>query len=282
MRRTGNFLALTLFSLGAPVLAGAIELQTDTLKSWDDYVRTADSAMQARLDAPKRFLWVDEDPDRAARLRRGEIAVAPAVGRGTVAVPGGLIHHWIGAVFIPGATLDDLYAVVHDYNHYKQFYKPVVADSKTLACSAADQKFSMVWQNRILFVNAAVQGEYEAHDTLLDAGRGYNIANTVRVQEIEAYHKRNERLLPPGQGNGFIWRIHSIARYEQRDGGVYLELEAMALTRDIPPSLAWLVTPVVNRLSIASLTTTLRQTRGAVAALVGTATGLASVIRRQH
>jgi hypothetical protein len=71
-------------------------------------------------------------------------------------------------------------------------------------------------------------------------------------------------LLPPGTGNGFIWRIRSVARYEERDGGVYLELEAMALTRDIPASLAWMANPIVNHLSINSLTTTLRQTRDAV------------------
>jgi hypothetical protein len=47
---------------------------------------------------------------------------------------------------------------------------------------------------------------------------------------------------------------------------VYLELEVTALTPDVPASLAWMVNPVVNRLSVGSLTTTLRQTRSAVVA----------------
>ena len=78
----------------------------------------------------------------------------------------------------------------------------------------------------------------------------------------------NRRLRPRSRAtdaakrvSGFIWRLHSIARYEERDGGVYLELEAIALTRDLPPSLQWLVGPVVNRLSINSLATTLHPTR---------------------
>src|SRR5579862_8682126 len=86
----------------------------------------------------------------------------------------------------------------------------------------------------------------------------------VEVREIQGYRHSDERLLPPDTGNGFIWRIRSMARWEERDGGVYLELEAIALTRDIPSSLAWLVNPVVNHLSINSLRTTLRQTRDAV------------------
>ena len=276
MAASRNSVALILLLFGTPALLGAIELQPETVRSWDEYVRAAESRTQERVNGSKPFLWIDEMPDLVARLRRGEVVVAPVAPAGAVPVPGGLVHHWIGAVFIPGASLDDLFSVVHDYDHYKQFYKPVVADSRTLACTASDQKFSMVWQNRILFVHAAVQGQYEAHDTLLDRGRGYNIARTVRMQEIEGYHRRDQALLPPGQGNGFIWRIHSIARYQQRDGGVYLELEAIALTRAIPPSLSWMVTPVVSRLSSGSLTTTLRQTRAATTAVIGGATRLAS------
>src|SRR5437879_1811447 len=78
---------------------------------------------------------------------------------------------------------------------------------------------------------------------------------------------RESAFYPPGTGSGFIWRLHSIARYEERDGGVYLELEAIALTREIPASLRWLVNPVVNHLSTNSLTTTLRQTRDSVNSL---------------
>ena len=91
-----------------------------------------------------------------------------------------------------------------------------------------------------------------------------SVVEAVEVREIEGYGHNGERLLPPDSGNGFIWRIRSVARFEERDGGVYLELEAMALTRDVPASLAWIVNPVINDLSIRSLTTTLRQTRAAV------------------
>ncbi|MBV9504171.1 MAG: hypothetical protein JO323_04110, partial [Acidobacteriia bacterium] len=84
------------------------------------------------------------------------------------------------------------------------------------------------------------------------------------IREIQGYGHPDERLLPPNTGSGFIWRIRSITRYEERDGGVYLELEAMALTRDIPASVAWMVKPVVNHLSTNSLMATLRQTHDAV------------------
>jgi len=267
MKTPNPVIAAIVFTVGATQIAGAAELQPGTLSAWNAYVKVADLHMHERVASRRPFLWMDESPDRAAHIRRGEVVVAPAVGRGTEAVTHGLVHDWVGAIFIPGATIDSFWVVAHDYDKYQQMYRPVVTSSRTLACTDTSQEFQMVWQRKVLFVSTAMQGHYQAHDVMLDAHRGYSIAETVEVREIEGYGHPGERLLPPDTGNGFIWRIRSLARYEERDGGVYLELEAQALTRDIPASLAWMVKPVVNRLSINSLTTTLRQTRDAVISL---------------
>ena len=252
---------------GAAGPANAIELQAATINAWHEYVLATDARLPKQLQAGKPFLWTDETSDRRIRVRRGEVVVAPLVGRGTQEVPNGLIHDWTGAAFIPNTTIENVLAVTRDYDRYQDVYKPVVADSKVLACAAVGDEFSMTWCRRVLFVSAALEGQYRSHPFTIDSRRGYNVVDTTRIQEIENYGNPTERLLPPDQGGGFIWRIHSIAKYEERDGGVYLELEVLALTRDIPPSLRWLVTPVVNRLSVNSLTTTLRQTREAVHSL---------------
>ena len=258
--------ALALAACTEPMTRAA-ELQPGTLMAWNAYLKESDFHMQQRAAGARPFLWIDESPDRAARVRRGELMIEPVVGRGTEGVPHGLIHDWIGAAFIRGATIDDLLSVVHDYDRYQRVYRPTVTYSKSLSCRGPNQEFQMVWERKVLFVRAAMKGRYEAHDVRLDAHRGYSTAESIEVHEIEDYGHADERLLPPDTGNGFIWRIRSLARFDERDGGVYLELEAMALTRDIPGSLAWMVTPVVNHLSINSLSTTLRQTRDAVLSL---------------
>jgi hypothetical protein len=278
-------LSITFFvtvAVFAPARANAIELKPETLAAWNSYVRGADAATQARLTGHSPFLWIDEQPDRAARLRHGEVLVAPLDQRGVRSVPGGLIHHWIGAVFLPGATLDRVLDVVHDYGRYKDFYKPVVADSKALACNGTEQEFSMLWLHHVLFVNAAVQSRYEARDFPVDAHRWYTIAGTTRVQEVQDYGQPGEHMLPPGHGSGFIWQLHSIARYWERDGGVYVELEAIALTRDVPGSLRWLVNPVIARLSRNSLAISLRQTVDAVERPADGSSTLASCEWHRH
>ena len=253
----------TLVAAGVPGISRAIELQRETLSAWDNYIQRVGLRTQ-RLNSNRPFLWIDESPERRARLQHGEVLIAPFVEHGTETVPNGLIHDWIGAVFIPNTTVQTLLNVLHDYDRYKDVYKPVVMDSRVLACKEMEHEFSMSWQRRVLFVNAAMEGRYRSQDFAIDSRRGYMVAETTRVQEIQDYGRPTEHLMPPDKGSGFIWRLHSIATYEGRDDGVYMELEVIALTRDIPASLRWMVHPVVNHLSIISLTTTLRQTRDAV------------------
>jgi hypothetical protein len=263
MIRTRSFAILALLVGQVAKPAHSTELQPATIAAWQEYVRSADIRMQARLDTDKRFLWIDETTDRARRVRRGEIVVMPMAGEGTRDVPDGLIHDWIGGVFISDTTIEKLLAVVHDYDRYKEIYRPVVTDSHSVA-GAADREFSMIWQRHVLFVNAAIQGRYQAHEFAVDPHRRYSIMDATSIREFEHYGHSDQHLLPPDNGSGFMWRMHSISRYEQRDGGVLLEVEAIALSRDVPPSLRWMVNPVVHRLSINSLTATLRQIRRAV------------------
>jgi hypothetical protein len=72
------------------------------------------------------------------------------------------------------------------------------------------------------------------------------------------------RELPPGQDHGFLWRLNSYWRFEERDGGVYVECEAISLTRNVPLGLGWLVNPIIRSLPRESLANTLWATREAV------------------
>jgi hypothetical protein len=53
---------------------------------------------------------------------------------------------------------------------------------------------------------------------------------------------------------------------EERDGGVYVQNEAVTLTRDIPTGLGWLIEPFVTGIPQETLKLTLEATRKAVLA----------------
>ena len=262
-----------LWALGLTIAAlhGA-DLKPESLAAWDQYVRSSDAAMQASLHSGKSFLWIDEVPDRRRRVHAGEI-LAASVGQSPKQVPSGLIHHWIGAAFLPNTSLGDVLAVVRDYAHYKDYYRPTVANSSAIQVTPALDRFSMLLMNKPLFVTIAIENECESTHAQAGIGRWYSIATSVRVQEIEDYGQPSERKLPAGEGSGYIWKLHTITRTEEADGGVYLEVEAMALSRDIPAGARWMVDPIVRRVSKGAMVTSLRQTLGAVSSSTQAAAG---------
>ena len=164
MKRLKPMITAIIFTASFTQITQAAELQPATLAAWNAYQSQANTQFQERAEGRQPFLWMDESPERAARVRRGQVVFAPVLGHGSQSVPHGLIHDWIGAIFIPGATIDSLWAVVHDYDDYHVTYGPVVSSSKTLACDLSSQEFQMIWQRKVLFVRAAMRGHYESRD----------------------------------------------------------------------------------------------------------------------
>ena len=81
--------------------AHAANLKAETVAAWDDYVQSVSVTLQDRVRPGGSYLWTDEEPERIAKVHGGEIVVAPAPGPSPRKVPGGLIHHWIAAAFVP-------------------------------------------------------------------------------------------------------------------------------------------------------------------------------------
>ena len=178
-------------------------------------------------------------------------------------VSSGLIHHWIGATFIPNARARDLVAVLRDYARYKDYYRPAVVASAPVRQSESSDQFSIVMVNN-KFLKSAIAIDSEASYFEVDSHRWYSVSRCSRLQTIENYGKAGERRLPVTTGPGYLWRVHSITRMVERDGGVYVEVEALALSRDIPLSLRWMAEPIVRREAKNSILTSLRETEAAV------------------
>ena len=247
-----------------PSIASAAELQQETVSAWDAYIQAKNARMESRLHGGP-FLWVDEGAARTQQVRGGKILVSPAAEGMPIVIPGGLVHDWVGAAFIPHATLEDVLSVVRDYDDYKVFYNPTVVDSRTLGLRAPEpDKFSMLLANNQVLSRIGLYTEYEACYQHLSKTRLYSEAVATRVQEIRNYGRQDQQELRANESSGYIWRLFSFSRFEERDSGVYVEIEAIALSRDIPAALRWLINPIVRGAARNSLLTSLRQTEEAV------------------
>jgi hypothetical protein len=245
----GRTFAVSILMILGPTLSYAAELQPETLAAWNHSVEQAKSRMNSRLGEGSQFLWLDEAPARARRVRSGEILVAPVNGSGQTNVPNGLIHDWIGAAFFPDATIEKVFSTADEYACYKDFYAPMIIDSRLLWRDGEESSFSLRWMKKALFVITVMDGDYKAYYVPRNETSRYGFVWSTRIQEVVNSGQPSELKLPAGTGSGFIWRLFSISRFDERDGGVFVELEAMALSRCVPACLGWLVNPVVKRLS---------------------------------
>jgi hypothetical protein len=242
----------------------AATLTQETKAAWDAYLQSAHATMQARLQSGAHFLWLDDEAGRAEEIRKKGPIITPVGPHIPKAVPSGLIHDWIGVAFIPKVKIDDVLRIVRDYDRYKEIYKPGVIDSISHGTDGTKDLFSMRLANKSVVAKTALDADCEASYIRVDDTHWYGVSNTTHIQEVEKFGTSEQRTLPEDQGTGLIWRLSSITRLEERDGGVYAELEAIALSRDIPAALRLFVTPLVRRVAKDSLATSLHQTKVAI------------------
>ena len=261
--KSGPGLAI-LFFLMAPAVSTAIEPKPETLQAWDAYVCAARMRMKQRASGQAPFLWVDEESGLGQRVRAGDVLAEPAEGESPHMAPRGLIHDWVGAVFVAKANLNQVMGVLDDYERYKDFYRPMVVRASLLEQTQDHQKVTLVMMKKVFSVTGAVETENEVQITRLDADRAYSLSTSVRVQEIADYGQPSEHTLPEDHGPGYVWRTFTVTRLEQRDDGVYIEMEMIGMSRGIPALFRWLIQPLAERLPRNIVLVTLQDTRDAV------------------
>jgi hypothetical protein len=259
---------------GAP--AGAAVLRPETLEAWNAYVEHTERRIEAELStaAPFRVVEALEDEARGAArqtVAAGRVHVRRLSGdrlRGDLPkTRGALIHHWLGAVLVPGATLPQVLAFVQNYDRHAMFFDEVV-ESRTMERDA-DRfvVFLKLRRTKVITVtyNTLHDVRYRTHDPARTSSR--SVATTIA--ELADASTPREREKPAGEDRGFLWRLNSYWRFERTAEGVIVECESISLSRDIPTGLGWLVRPFVEGIPRDSLERTLASIRTGVLAARG-------------
>ena len=257
---------LLLHFLAIPCIAA--ELEQKTAEAFDRYIHLTDARMEAELHPGGPFLWVDSLPQpRRQRLydllQRGQVEIRQEKtedGGKPIEVPDGLIHHWTGVVFVPGVSLERTLSLLQDYDNHWRTYKPDVRRSKLL--EHTDNTFKIYLQfyrdspRRVSF-----NTEFEVHYTRIDATHVVSRAASARIAELEHPEQPDSPEFPVGHGHGYLWSLSNYWRLEEKDGGVYIQVESIALSRDVPAVFAWFVNPLIRRVSRQTLANLLYATR---------------------
>lgn len=247
------------------------KLRPETLSAFDRYVKLTDDRNEMELKREPAVLWVDslsasERSEAYAALKRGEAQIRQlfALDNGKrIICPGGMIHHWVGAIFIPDAKLDQVLGVLQDYDHQSKYYSP---DVETSRIEMRDGNYFRVFLRfrRHKVITVVLDTEHDVR-YFRDAPRqAHSRSSAVRIAEVENPGKSDEREKQPGADGGFLWGMETWWRMEERDSGVYVQSEVVSLTREIPVGLGWLIGPFVTSIPRETLLFTLDATRKAV------------------
>jgi hypothetical protein len=235
----------------APFLHGFAKLTPETASAFDRYSALAEAKMNTGLP-----------PENVrAKLRSGELRIEPrtVLDNGKeVTVPDGMIQDWLGMMFIPGATIAQVKAVLQDYENYKEYYKPEVTESRQISHQGDEYDvFLRLYKKHVL--TAVLNTNYHVRYGVLDPKRMYVTSHSTRIAEV-----KKEGESPIGNDTGFLWRLNSYWRFEEADGGVYAECEAISLSRDVPLGLGWMIKGFLEKFPKESMMNTLRGTKAAV------------------
>ena len=261
-----------LCGLAAIQSAAGAELQPHTLAAWETYIRLTEQRIAAEPDDGSRFLVMDfakpsEAQSERDLLRDGEILIQKletrAEGGRRIEVEDGMIHHWIGAIFLPGAHLDPLLEWLQDYDHHAGRFLEAEQSRLLSRDGSTFHIFLRLRRKKIITVyyNTEHTAEYRVYD---DPRRASSHGFATRIAELDHPGTPQEREQPVGNDHGFLWRLNSYWRYLEADGGVYLECESVSLSRGIPFGLGWLIRGYVESVPRESLENTLTSIRNGV------------------
>ena len=243
----------------------AAELHQATVDAFNRYVTAYETQ-----SAAGPFLWIDGDSaaQRQARetARSGGLVMERIQVRRNgreIDIPDGIVHHWLGTVFVPGGTVDKALALLQAYDRHAEIFKPNIARSRLLGRDGDTFRIYLRFYAKKV-ITVILNSEHEARFTRPDATHAQSRIVSTRIAEVANPDTPQEREKPVGNDGGFLWRLNSYWRVVERDGGVYIQCETLSLTRSIPFGLNWIVGPFVTSVPRELLAFTLTTSREAL------------------
>jgi putative flippase GtrA len=247
----------------------AAELRPATLQAWTAYERRVDGRLQSvsstsapffTLDAYGVAGWRDAAMSGGASMHRLD---RPQPGGATVSVPDGKVHHWAGAIFVPGMTVDAVLQHLSTYaGRESQHYSDVIGSR--LISREGDRYRVFMKLRRTKVVTVTYNSEHLVEYRRLSDARATGRSVSTRIAELENAGAPTEREKPEGRDQGFLWRLNAYWRYEAVKGGVLIECESISLSRDVPTMLKWFIGGMVEGVARESLERTLSSLKRAL------------------
>jgi hypothetical protein len=265
-RRFTNLATIVLISVawasGSPCGCAGEEPSAAAVSNFNTYI----SGVELRIHEQHRLTSTFLAPTGPAqqsdlRLHWGELIIERLTPGDREDSPGSMLHHWRGTAFAKGAKAADFERLMKDFGAYPKYFSPQVLRASVVTPRGGRDRDRFEASMRIRqrhVITVVMDTDYDVAFGRLDLQHGFSVSRSTRIAEVDSAGTRSERELSPSEENGFLWRLNTYWSYEERDGGLYLQIESISMTRSIPRGLGWALRPFVESVPRDSLEFTLR------------------------
>jgi hypothetical protein len=213
------------------------KLEPHTIDAWNKYIALTEKRIDQELDTPAAFLRSDIafiKRERAPGEGNVQTQQLTTMDKGQeIEIKDGTIHHWMGAVYIPGVTVDKVLAWVQDYNQHSKFFKEV--EQSKLMSHPNPETYDIFL--RLTRSKMGVTAKFNTNHTVVyrrnGTGRASSRSVATKIAQIDKAGTSSEKEFAVGDDSGYLWRLNSYWRFAERDGGVVVECETVGLSRPL-------------------------------------------------
>jgi putative flippase GtrA len=256
-----RWLSTALLILGVAPAQAAAGPAPSTLAAWRAYEAGNDARYRAASSASSDQFFVHDrdglEPGwRESVLRGGQSVVKIDVAP----VSDGKIHHWVGAIFVPGVTVQAvLERLEQRAGQESNSYEDVLASR--LIERDGDRVRVFMKLRRTSVITVTYNTEHAVEYKRLTPTRASARSVATKIVELGDAGTPREREKPPSDDSGFLWRLNAYWRYAAVPGGVIVECESVSLSRPVPLLVRPIANPMVDRIARESLNRTLLSLR---------------------
>jgi hypothetical protein len=159
-------------------------------------------------------------------------------------VANGSIHHYSGAIRVPGATIEMARKMMQDYPNYTKYFKADIGASKgeRLPDSTPEDEHyttDLLLVQSTLWINVTYDTKYDVHYRRLAKDRWAVRSVAVSIKEQKDAKNAAGGHYPPGEDHGFLWKTNTYWQVRERDGGLDMQVDSISLSRTSPAGFGW-------------------------------------------
>jgi hypothetical protein len=211
-------------------LSAEPKLTKPTLDAWDTYIKLTETRINEELRKTPVAMQFSNSDLKSGQFKWKQLTTENPPGK-EIEIPEGMVHHWVGAILIPGVTLDKLIPWLQNYSQYQDYFTDVERSSLNRPPVGNTYDIFLRLTRSKLGVTAHFNTKHDVVYTRRSATFFTSVSRSSQILQVAKAGSSSESEMPEGDDDGYLWRLNSYWRFFEREDGVVVECETVALSK---------------------------------------------------